>query len=410
MSQSSEPSTDINTWKKSRRGQSFIKSLLEINAVLAQGRQEAFDPDNPIHLQRAMVAQNLNDTHYAKIRHIFDQQLEAITGYSTYDIFNLGEVGEQMLAHIGQWVMRQSYLDAAMGEGRGRLEKILSLSDSYTRNNGFLETVMSDERLEQVKDKRDTWKAAYKIFRPDRAARKELGRAAPRGLFAKFKGLKLSRKYDQWVEEAEADVKRAPVVKARIEEERTSIWAEFSQMNGLQTTVVTAFQKVFQELVDSAKRGTPLVNIPAEATVLERTQAEAAAVEEVLHALRRLRTPRIESGDPVGRYLYDLDNPAQDEQILVAQAARLIVRAFAEELRIKVASGTQTNIVNFRTDTAQYKDKLTRLLDQQQAVKALSEVLTRQLQEIEINAAHPGKPDIIKTLQQSLMLLSRIRS
>lgn len=415
-------SADIAAWKASRRGKSFINSLTELNGDLL-GVQDYFDQDSEVDVEQAMIAQEMFDTHYAQVRNIFDRQLEAMTGYSMYDIFNLGEEGQKMYADFGKWVVRQSYLDAKTPQGRGRLEKIISLDASVQENASFLATVVSPQRLQELQDRRDDWKTAYKITRVTsgdaRDARDRLGKAVPEGWFAEVKGIRKARRYDEYVQEVEENFERAPEVKAEIAEQRRKIIAELDSMNGLidaeqdKTSPASGFAKMLRSMIDKiGSSKTPAED--AEITQTDREKAEEA--ERVLQAVRKVQAQREAVGASAYAFYDEQEQNKADFEIrrLEADVTKLVQKEFAKALEAKINAGKAKGIIDFRAETIMTIERLAGNLacskPRREAAVAIAKVLEEQASKLEKTNPEGPKAEVLKELNNSITLLrKRIR-
>ncbi len=411
-------SADIATWKASRRGKSFINSLTELNGDLA-GVQDYFDQDNEVDLEQAMTAQEMFDTHYAKVRNIFDRQLEAMTGYSMYDIFNLGPEGEQMYADFGKWVVRQAYLDAGTPQGRGRLEKIISLDASVQEKSSFLASVVSPQRLQELQDKRDDWKTAYKVTRitsgDARDARDRLGKAVPTSWFAEVKGIRTARRWDEYVQEVEEDFDRAPEVKAKIEKQRQQIIAELGSMNGLldaesdKTSPTSGFAKMLRSMIN--KIGSTEEPAKGEVTQTEREKAEQA--EQVLQAVKKVQAQREAAGVSAYAFYDEQEQNKADLEILglEAKVRKLVQKEFAKALAAKIDAGKAKGIVDLRAETIMTIERLAGNLTgpdaRRNATVAIAKVLEEQAQELAKSKPEGPKAEVLKELENSITLLRK---
>lgn len=412
-------SADIAAWKVSRRGKSFINSLAELNGDLALGGQDFFDQDNETDIEQAMIAQEMFDTHYAKVHTIFDRQLEAMTGYSMYDIFNLGPEGEKMYEDFGKWVVRQAYLDAGTPQGRGRLEKIISLDVQAQENASFLATVVSTERLQELRDRRDDWKTAYKITRitsgDARDARDRLGKAVPTSWFAEVKGIRTARRYEEYVREVEEDYNQAPQVKAEIAKQREQIIAELDSMNGLldaegdKTSPASGFAKMLRSMID--KIGSTEKPTTGEVTPTEREQAEQA--EQVLQAVKKVQAQREQIGASAFAFYDEQEQNKAGLEILrlEARVTKLIQQEFAKALEGKIAAGRAKGIVDFRAETLAMVERLAGNLTgskaRRNATAALAKVLEEKTKSFAKTEPKGAQLEVLKELEKSIALLNK---
>lgn len=407
---------DIAAWKVSRRGKSFINSLVELKGDLAPGGQDLFDQDNEKDIERAMVAQEMFDTHYFQVRNVFDRQLEAMTGYSMYEIFNLGPEGEKLYEDFGKWVLRQSYLDAGTSQGSGRLEKIMSLEAQAQKNASFLATVVSTERLQELRDRRDEWNRAYKLVGFESSkARQKLGEANPRGFFAEARGVQTARRYKEYVREVEENYNKAPQVKAEIAKQRNQIIAELASMNGLldaesdKTSPASGFAKMLRSMID--KISSTETSTPGEVTQTERQQAEQA--EKVLQAVKRLQVQRQAIGAPAYAFHEEQEPHKADVEIrrLEQRVTQLIQKEYAAALESKIATGRAKSIADFKAETLAMVERLAGVLTGpeagRKAIIALTETLEEKTKSFAKTEPKGAKLEVFNELEKMIALLRK---
>lgn len=407
---------DIAAWKASRRGKSFINSLVELKGDLDPGGQDLFDPDNEKDIERAMVAQEMFDTHYSQVRNVFDRQLEAMTGYSMYDIFNLGPEGEKMYEDFGKWVLRQSYLDAGTSQGSGRLEKIMSLEAQAQKNASFLATVVSTERLQELRNERDDWNSAYKLVGFESSeARQKLGAAKPRGFFAEARGVQTARRYKVYVREVEEDYNKAPQVKAEIAKQRQQIIAELDSMNGLldaegdKTSPASGFAKMLRSMI--AKISSTETSTLGKVTPTERQQAQQA--EQVLQAVKRLHAQREAIGAPAYAFHEEQEPHKADVEIrrLEQRVTRLIQKEYAAALESKIATRRAQSIDDFKAETLAMVERLAGVLTgpeaRRKAIIALTETLEEKTKSFAKTEQKGAQLEVLKELEKMIAWLRK---
>lgn len=402
---------ELEAWKEGK-GKKFVDRLAMLTEQFSPGQSQHFDPNNQTHLQRAHWTQTEHNRFYILVKPIFDAYLTDLTGLNLADVFRTfpQSLGEEVFSAFGEWVLVQSYLDASLDEGNGRLERIVADDAAYQQKRKALAQieVPTTQELKALWNKCDLYETAchpWRNWAAAKKARKKIGGEMRGMVAAVLRGRKKLRALRREVAATDAAMSRAEKLTREVAALRQSILAALSANNGLPSGPAW-FKDTFRILLDQAKQGQPLID--EDELALGQARAEVDAAETLLECLRKLKAKRKTDMDVGIQYFYDIQDPVmanQEEMVLSAQVGALLVKGFAEELKREVGYGRKEGLIDFRSETARHLKRLRLHMSQAEALAALRGVLNQQIRELEMKALTPQQADLLAVLKTNLEIL-----